>query len=150
MPNGPFGNGGDPGSLCTPVPRGSIVTYALVALENHGTATARITKVNLTDPRHGLRVLAAYVVQVTGTVLYGVRLGFPQADQMPAGEHWQQRVAAEKAQVYGNKVANLVLVLRPAFTGGSARGVDVYYQVGDNQYLLRSATRIRIVVGPSC
>ena len=149
--DGPFGNGGTPGLECVPVPRGSVVSDGFEALENHATATAHITKVALADPHHGLKVLAAYVVPVTGNTLYGVAPGFPRRPLMPAGWQWAQRQVAVGAQVRGKTTANLLLVLQPAASGGWARGIDVYYQVSGQQYLLRTATRLRILVRPhSC
>jgi hypothetical protein len=148
--DGPFGNGGTPGSLCTPVPRGGVLSYGFEALENHSSTTVRITNVTLADPHEGLTVLEAYVIPVTGHLLYGVRSGYPQADQMPPGEDWPERQYAVAAQVPAEKVANLLLVLMPANSGGAARGIDVYYESSGRQYLLRTATRLQVVVGRSC
>lgn len=148
--DGPFGNGGTSGSLCTPVPRGSVLSDGFEALENHGSSAARITGVTLAAPHHGLTVLAAYVIPVTGDTLYGARSGYPQAGQMPPGEDWPDRHRAAGAQVPAGQVANLLLVLRPAASGGTARGIDVYYEAGGRQYLLRTATSLQVVIGPSC
>ena len=148
--DGPFGNGGTPGSECTVVPRGGVLSYGFEALENHGAAAARITSVTLAAPHHGLSVLAAYVIPVTGHDLYGVRDGYPQAAQMPPGEDWPDRQDAAGAQVPAMKVANLLLVLRPANSGGTAAGVDVYYEASGRRYLLQTATSLRVVIGPSC
>jgi hypothetical protein len=148
--DGPFGNGGTSSSECAPVPRGGVLSFGFEALENHGSSTARITSVTLASPHHGLTVLAAYVIPVTGHDLYGVRDGYPQPDQMPPGEDWPQRQSAVAAQVPAMKVANLLLVLRPANSGGTAAGVDVFYESGGRQYLLQTATSLQVVIGQSC
>jgi len=148
--DGPFGNGGTPSSECAPVPRGGVLSFGLEALENHGSSTARITSVTLAEPHHGLTVIGAYVIPVTGHDLYGVRDGYPQAGQMPAGEDWPRRQRAVAAQVPAMKVANLLLVLQPANSGGAAAGIDVYYEAGGRHYLLKTATSLQVVVGPSC
>jgi len=148
--DGPFGNGGTPSAECAPVPRGGVLSFGFEALENHGSAAAQITNVTLAEPHHGLTVLAAYVIPVTGHDLYGVRDGYPQANQMPPGEDWPHRQPAVGAYVAAMKVANLLLVLRPANAGGTAAGIDVSYSSGGRQYLLQTATSLRVVVGPSC
>ena len=148
--DGPFGNGGTPSAECAPVPHGGVLSSGFEALENHSSAAARITSVTLAGPQHGLTVLAAYVIPVTGHDLYGVRDGYPQADQMPAGEDWPHRQPAVGADVPAMKVANLLLVLRPAKAGGTAAGIDVSYSSSGRQYLLQTATSLKIVVGPSC
>ncbi|MGH3288853.1 MAG: hypothetical protein ACRDPD_29950 [Streptosporangiaceae bacterium] len=148
--DGPFGTGGTPGALCTPVPRGGVLSDGFEALENHGSSTARITRVTLAAPHQGLTVLAAYVIPVTGYTLYGALPGYPQAGQMPPGEDWPHRQLVAGAQVPAMKVANLLLVLKPASSGGTAGGIDVYYEAGGRQYLLRTATSLNVVIGPSC
>ena len=75
MNTGPFGNGGSPGEECIEVPAGKVLSYGFEAFSNSGPA-ATIERAGLADP-HGLRVLAAYAVPITGTDLYGVWFGYP-------------------------------------------------------------------------
>ena len=56
-------------------PAGKVLSYGFEAFSNSGPA-ATIERAGLADP-HGLRVLAAYAVPITGTDLYGVWLGYP-------------------------------------------------------------------------
>lgn len=148
---GPFGNGGVWGEECVPVPRGGVLSYGGDEFRNGGAATATVSKVALADPR-GMRMLAAYVVPVTGHELYGVRPGYPPAAHLPRGVGWSRRQQASGATIprsRGHDVTNLVLVLTPTAKVGWARGIDVYYRESGQQYHLRTATRIRLLVGVS-
>ena len=109
---GPFGGGGDSSSLCVPVGRGGVLSYGLNAFTNTG-GTARIERVALTDP-HDLRIVAAYVVPVTGNTLYGVLSGYPPARGLPADVQWDRRQRANGAAIPHSRGIqyNLVLVLK--------------------------------------
>src|SRR5450755_4370524 len=61
-------------------------------------ATAVVEKVALADS-HGLRMLAAYVVPITGHTLYGILTGFPPAAHLPPGVQWSQRQRADGATI---------------------------------------------------
>jgi hypothetical protein len=147
---GPFGGGGDPGSLCVPVGRNGVLSYGLDAFTNSG-GTATIERVALTDP-HGLRIVAAYVVPVTGNTLYGVLSGYPPARGLPPGVLWDRRQRANGAVIPRSRGTqyNLVLVLKPAATKGTARSVDVFYRAAGQEYHLRTTTRIEVLAGPAC
>jgi hypothetical protein len=98
-------------------------------------------------------VLAAYVLPVTGTDLYGVWFGYPPAAHIPRGVHWLQRQRADGARIphsRGRGTNNLLLVIKPTAKVGSARGVDVFYRSSGQQYHLRTATRLRVKVGARC
>ena len=151
MNTGPFGNGGTPGEECVEVPAGKVLSYGFEAFSNSG-PPATIERAGLADP-HGLRVLAAYVVPVTGTDLYGVWFGYPPMAHVPAGVRWAQRQRAGGANVphsRGRDVTNVLLVIKPIARTGSARGVDVYYRSGGQHYHLRTATRLRVQVAVPC
>jgi hypothetical protein len=70
----PFGNGGTPGKECVSLPLGSVLSYGFEEFSNSGQSTAIISKVALADAHH-LRILAAYIVPITGHELYGVWTG---------------------------------------------------------------------------
>jgi hypothetical protein len=147
---GPFGGGGEPGSLCVPVGRGGVLSYGFDAFSNTG-RTATIERVALTDP-HGLRMLAAYVVPITGHTLYGVLTGYPPARGLPADVHWDRRQPANGAVIPHSRGTqyNLVLVLKPAGTKGTARSVDVFYRAAGQEYHLQTTTRIEVLAGRAC
>ncbi len=75
--NGPFGQSDttSTGSQCFPVHRNGVGTFALLSFGNSG-GQARIDRVTLAGSHH-LRVLAAWVVPITGTDLLGVFDGYP-------------------------------------------------------------------------
>jgi len=115
-------------------------------------ATAVVEKVALADS-HGLRMLAAYVVPITGHTLYGILTGFPPAAHLPPGVQWSQRQRADGATIPHSPehdATNLLLVLEPLAKIGSAKGIDVYYRVSGHQYHLRTATRILLRVASAC
>ena len=145
---GPFGGGGDPGSLCVPVGHGGVLSYGLDAFTNTG-GTATIERVALTDP-HNLQIIAAYTVPLTGTYLYGVRKGAPSARNFPAGFQWARRQRADGAVIPPGVFTNLVLVLKPVGTKGTARSVDVFYRSAGQQYHFQTNTSIEVLVANSC
>jgi hypothetical protein len=148
---GPFRGGGDPGEECASIPPGGVLGYGFEEFRNGGSATATIDKVALTDPR-GLRIVAAYVVPVSGHILYGVQPGWPPA-YIPPGFHWPQREKAVGARIPpspGHDVINLLLVLKPTGRVGTARSVDVYYRASGQDYHLRTVTSIRVIAARSC
>ncbi len=150
---GPFGNGGIYGEECASVPPGKVLSYGFDEFRNSGSGTATIDKVALADSR-GIRILAAYVVPITGHELYGVLFGYPPAAHLPQGVQWAQRQRADGATVPRSRgshdVTNLVLVLRPTAKTGWARGIDVYYRESGQQYHLLTATRIRLKTTSKC
>jgi len=147
---GPFGGGGDTGALCVPVGRGGVLSYGLDTFTNTG-GTATIERVALTDP-HDLRILAAYVVPVTGTIAYGVLSGYPPARNLPPGVQWDRRQRANGAVIPHSPGTqyNLVLVLKPAGEKGTARSVDVFYRAAGQEYHLQTTTSIKVLAGPAC
>jgi hypothetical protein len=150
---GPFGNGGSYGQECALVPAGKVLSYGFDEFRNSGNATATIDKVALADPR-GIRVLAAYVVPITGHHLYGVLFGYPPAAYLPQGVQWAQRQPADGATIPRSRgrhdVTNLVLVLKPTAKTGWARGINVYYRESGQRYHLLTATRIRLITASRC
>jgi hypothetical protein len=149
---GPFSPGpssSDRNALCTPVHPGGVLTLGMDAFPNTGGVPATIERVALTDP-HNLQILAAYAVPLTGTNLYGVLDGAPPARHLPAGVHWAQRQRAGGAVIPPGAYTNLVLVLKPAGTKGTARSIDMFYRSAGQQYHLQTSTSIEVLVAKAC
>jgi hypothetical protein len=150
---GPLGNGGPPAELCAPVPHGGVLTDGIEALRNSSSSAAMIEKISLVAPV-SLRILASYVVPVTGQDLYGVRSGFPPARNLDPGIRWSQHRRAEGARIlHSGKTGtqNLLVVLKPlSATSGSAKAMDISYEAAGQQYQLRIATALKVEVGRNC
>lgn len=150
--SGPFGDGGTPGLVCAPVPRGSVLSYGAEEFSNASKATATVSGVDLVSA-HRLRLLAAWVVPITGYSLYGVRSGYPPAPILPAGVLWSRRQAANGAHIAhsaGHDVINLVLVIVPLHGEGWASGVNVSYSVAGQSYSVLMQTKLVVVTGSEC
>jgi hypothetical protein len=148
---GPFNGGGSSGdrnALCTLVHRDGVLSYGLDVFTNSG-GPATIERVALTDP-HNLQMIAAYAVPLTGNQAYGVLDGAPPERHLPAGVHWAQRQRAGGAVIPPGAQINLVLVLKPAGTKGTARSVDVFYRSAGQQYHFQTVTSIEVLVAKSC
>ena len=129
-----------------------MLAFGLEEFRNGSSSTAVIQRVALAEP-HNLTMLAAYAVPITGHDLYGVLSGYPPAKHLEPGVEWSKRQWANGARIpptKGHDVTNLVLVLRPVGAKGSAKGVDVHYEVAGQQYLLRTATQILVLSGREC
>jgi hypothetical protein len=148
-PFSPGGANGDRNEVCAPVTPGGVLTYALDAFTNSSGSPVTIERVALTDP-HNLQVLAAYAVPMTGTYGYGVRRGAPPARHLPAGVHWAQRQRADGAVIPPGAQINLILVLKPAGTKGTARSIDMFYRSAGQQYHLQTNTSIEVLVAKAC
>jgi hypothetical protein len=149
---GPFGNPGKSDvSQCAPVPPNGVLSYAVEEFSNGGRQTAVITSVALVKPQN-LRVLAAYVVPITGHYLIGVMPGFPPSHLGP-GVQWSHRQRAVGARIPPSGrdvVTNLLLVLKPATMTGSAQGVQVSYEVSGQEYIWQTSTAVTVKVTTSC
>jgi hypothetical protein len=147
---GPFGNGGEPGSECAgSIPVGRVVTYGFNEFANTAKGTATISKLTLSDS-HGLKMLQAWIVPITGYDLYGVVNGYPPEPDLPAGVQWEQRQRPDGARIpesKGHLVYNILVVLKLTARKGTARGIDIYYSDGGQQYHLRTTTSIQLQVG---
>jgi hypothetical protein len=148
--SGPLGGQGSTGINCGIVyGRGGVLSYGFIEFANSSTSPVVITKVSLADPR-GLRMLAAYVVPITGDDLYGLLPGYPPAKHLSAGVQWSERQRADGATIKhsrGQDVVNLVAVLKPTRNPGWARGIKIYYHSSDGQrYLLRQGVQILVSI----
>lgn len=128
---------------CFPVTRhGGVGTFGGLSFHNPG-SSAKIDNVTLIDS-HDMQIVAAWVVPITGRDLLGVFSGYPP-DGYPGsfpghpapGVQWEQRqhaVGAVIPHTPGQDVENLVLVLKPSGTVGTAKNVTLDYQSGGTKY----------------
>lgn len=151
---GPFGNGGGQGGICSPVGPGGVLSYGGQEFRNSGPDTGFIDKVTLYRPRE-LRLVAAYVVPITGRDLYGNWVGYPPAARAvkQPGVQWAQRQRADSARIppaHGHGVTNLLLVLKPTGKVGTAQGIDVYYREAGQLYHLRTGFVLKVITARQC
>lgn len=74
---GPLGNGGTAGGICSPIAPGQVDSWGITYLGNTGSSDAVIEKIALVKPRN-LRLVASYVVPITGYREYGDNFGYPR------------------------------------------------------------------------
>lgn len=145
--DGPLGNGGTSGSICAVVRPGTVLSYGITDLRNTGSSPVVIEKVRLIGARH-LRMVAAWVVPITGHRDYGVWDGYPPAPRQN-GVMWSQHVPTAGARIepsHGPAHANLVQVLQPTAPVGKAEGTDVVYRAGGTQYQMVVDYGFRLIV----
>jgi hypothetical protein len=149
---GPLGDGGSQATLCSPVARGQVLSDGFDPLMNSGRAPATIEAVSLADPRH-LVLLAAYVIPIAGGFLYGVHAGYPPAAQLDPGVLWSERQLAAGASIPHSgpdHLANLLLVVMPTASTGSAAGVLIAYRVAGQVYQFQSQVKLIVKSGRPC
>jgi hypothetical protein len=149
---GPLGEAGSQGTLCSPVAKGQVLSDGFDPLMNSAQAPATIEAVSLADPHH-LRLLTAYVVPITGGFLYGVHAGFPPAPGLDPGVLWSERQPAVGASIPHsgpNHLANLLLVVKPTASSGSAAGVLIAYRVAGQLYQFQSQIKLIVEAGRQC
>jgi hypothetical protein len=149
---GPLGERGSQGTLCSPVAKGQVLSDGFDPLMNSGKAPATIEAVSLADPRH-LVLLTAYVVPITGGFLYGVHAGFPPAPELDPGVLWSKRQLAVGAIIPHsgtNHLANLLLVVKPTASTGTAAGVLIAYRVAGQLYQFQSQVKLIVEAGRQC
>lgn len=148
--NGPLGNGGDPGGLCVPVPVGGVFTYGITTFTNTGSSVAVMDNVALADP-DGTRLLAAYIVPITGNDIYGVRDGFPPDRNLPASVDWARHTQADGTRIPPSpaffKFENLLVVIKSLRPIATATGIDVYYREAGQRYHFRSPIVFLLTAG---
>jgi hypothetical protein len=149
---GPLSAGDTSGQECGPVARGQVLSDGFEALQNSGTKPAIITAVSLANP-HDLKLVTAWVIPITGTDLYGVRAGYPPAAGLDPGVEWSRRELAAGASIprlVGQQVVNLLLVLKPAASTGTASGVRISYRAGGRDYQFQTKIKLVVLVGGDC
>jgi len=149
---GPVGEGGSQGTLCSAVAEGQVLSDGFDPLMNSGQTPATIEAVSLADPRH-LVLLTAYVVPITGGFLYGVHSGFPPAPELDPGVLWFKRQLAVGASIphsSSNHIANLLLVVKPTASTGTAAGVLIAYRVVGQVYQFQSQVKLIVKAGRQC
>jgi len=152
---GPFRGKGStiPETVCDWTTPGGVVYDGFDAFQNAG-GTATISRAALAQPRE-LRLVAAWVVPIAGTPLVGVGQGYPSASGLATtapGTQWQRRQRVPGAVVGhtpGHDLYNLVLVVKPSGTVGTANAINLYYQTGGTHYLMHLPHGLKIWVGPS-
>src|SRR5262249_61556277 len=99
-----------------------------------------------------LGIVAAAAARAPGNPVSGVLRGSPPARGLPPGVLWDRRQRANGAVIPHSRGTqyNLVLVLKPAGTKGTARSVDVFYRAAGQEYHLQTTTRIEVLAGPAC
>jgi hypothetical protein len=154
MNTGPLGNGGTPGGICAPLASGQPLSWGITYLGNTGGSDAVITKVDLVNPRNA-RLVASYVVPITGTNEYGSMAGYPPPQHLPPGVDWgaHQRVpGARVPPAQGRDHADLVTVIQPTGPGPLAevQAIDVFYQESGTNYHMQTHYRFVLLVGTTC
>jgi hypothetical protein len=134
------------------VAEGQVLSDGFDPLMNSGQAPATIEVVSLADPHH-LVLLTAYVVPITGGFLYGVHSGFPPAPELDPGVLWSKRQLAVGASIphsSSNHLANLLLVVKPTASTGTAAGVLIAYRVAGQVYQFQSQVKLIVKAGRQC
>ena len=149
---GPLGNGGTAGGICVPLAPGQVESWGITYLGNTGSSDAVIEKVGLVKARNA-RLVASYVVPITGNQEYGSWFGYPPPPQHQPGVDWSahQRVpGASVAPAHGPDHADLVTVIQPTGPLAEVQAIDVYYQESGTNYHLQTHYRFVLLVGQKC
>jgi hypothetical protein len=147
---GPLGDGGTAGGICVPLAPGQVESWGITYLGNTGGSDAVIEKVALVKARNA-RLVASYVVPITGNNEYGSYFGYPPARHLEPGVDWRahQRVpGASVAPARGLDHADLVTVIQP--TGGplaEVQAIDVFYRESGTNYHMQTHYRFVLLVG---
>jgi len=149
---GPLGNGGTVGGICVPLKPGQVESWGITYLGNTGSSDALIEKVGLVNARHA-RLVASYVVPITGNNEYGSWFGYPPPPDHQAGVDWKahQRVpGASVAPEQGLHHADLVTVIQPTGPPAEVQAIDVFYQESGTDYHMQTHYRFVLLVGKQC
>ena len=152
---GPFHGKGStiPETVCDWARPGGVVYDGFDAFQNAG-GTATISRAALAQSHH-LRLVAAWVVPIAGTPLVGVGQGYPSASGLATtapGTQWERRQRVPGAVVghtSGHDLYNLVLIVRPSGTVGTAKAIKLYYEASGTHYLMHLPHGLNIWVGRS-
>jgi hypothetical protein len=146
---GPLGKGGTAGGVCVPLARGQVESWGITYLGNAGSSDAVIEKVDLVKARNA-RLVASYVVPITGSQEYGSWFGYPPAAHLPPGVDWsahQHVPGANVAPAHGPDHADLVTVIQPTGPLAEVQAIDVFYQESGTNYHLQTHYRFVLLVG---
>lgn len=145
---GPLGDGGTAGGICIPLARGQVDSWGLTYLANTGSSNAVIQNIDLVKARN-MRLVAAYVVPITGHDEYGSWFGYPPSHLAP-GVDWSKHTRAVGTvlpPVHGLDHADLVAVLQPTGPVAEAQGIDVFYQESGINYHMQTPYRLVLLAG---
>lgn len=142
--NGPLGTSGqNSGTLCDWATPGGVVQEGFEEFNDTG-GTVTVDKVALVDPRH-LRLLAAWVAEGNYPVGEAIGRGYPSPTKA-----WKHIPGAILHHTHGQEVINLVIVVKPSGTLGTATAINMYYESGGTHYLRHFTDGLKIPVGHKC
>jgi hypothetical protein len=146
---GALGDGGTSGGISVPMAAGQVESWGITYLGNSGSSDVVIERVDLVKPRN-VRLVASYVVPITGHQDYGSWLGYPPAPNQP-GVQWSRHsraVGARLPPAHGLDHADLVTVIQP--TGGpvaETQAIDAFYRKSGTQYHMQAHYQLVLLVG---
>jgi hypothetical protein len=149
---GPLGNGGTAGGVCVPLAPGQVESWGITYLGNTGSSDAVVDKVGLVRARNA-RLVASYVVPITGNQEYGSWFGYPPPPQHQPGVDWSARQRVPGASVTparGLDHADLVTVIQPTGPLAEVQAIDVFYQEAGTNYHMQTHYRFVLLVGKTC
>jgi hypothetical protein len=147
---GPLGDGGTGGGICVPLAPGQVLSWGITYLGNTGSSDAVIEKVALVKARDA-RLVASYVVPITGNYEYGSWSGYPLLRRLPPGVDWRAHQGVPGGTVapaHGLDHADLVTVIQP--TGGAlaeVQAIDIFYRESGINFHMQTHYRFVLLVG---
>jgi len=131
----------------------AVLTDGWPFVKNSSATPAVIDKVGMANP-HGLSLITAWAVPVTGTTYYGAEPGYPPGKVLPRGIQWAERHTADGATVRHSANASgatdLLFVVRLQAARATASGVDIWYHVGTQHYHIRTDFGLTVLGSGQC
>jgi hypothetical protein len=145
---GPLGGSEAGGNVCMQAVKTGVLTDGWPFVQNTSPTPAVIDKVDLANP-HGMKLITAWAVPVTGHDAYGAQPGYPPGKLQLPGFQWPQRRPAAGAVVpahqTGLKETDLLFVVALLAKSSSATGVDIWYHVGSKRYHIRTVFGLKVL-----
>lgn len=129
---------------------GQVLSYGLTELRDGSSDPVTLNRTELVDA-HGTTWVAAWVVPSTSYFGYGTARGYPPERGLPSGVDWAARQRARGAVLqpaHGDRIYNLVVVIRLTARKGTVKAIGVSYSAGDSSYYLQPP--ISIALQPKC
>ena len=127
-----------------------VLTDGWPYVKNASPTPATIDKVAMANP-HGLKLIVAWAVPITGHTAYGAEPGYPPGKSLAPGVQWAERRNADGAVIPHTKhicqITDLLFVVRLLAKRATASGVDIWYHVGSQHYHFHSPFGL-IVLAP--